>query len=364
MQQQIIGSNSWLPDSCTSPKETQMKSYTRRMVLSALGGILALGLASGSHAQQAKVLKLSHQFPASTGADGDFRDQLARRFAAEVEQKTGGSLKIEIYPGSSLVKTKSQFGALRKGTLDMSVLPLAYGGGEVPEVTLTLMPALVQSYEQGLRWKTAPIGAELEKILDSKGIKIVTWVWQAGGIASRDKPIVNPEDAKGLKIRGGDKTMDLMIQGAGGSATNLPSSEIYSAMSTGVLDAALTSSTSLISYRLNEVAKSVTTARGKSFWFMFEPLLISKATWDTLTPAQQKVVMEVGASLEPFAVEGAKKDDQLLAEVYGKGGDKVVDMDQASFDKWLAIAKETAYKDFAENVKNGKQLLDMALSVK
>jgi TRAP-type C4-dicarboxylate transport system substrate-binding protein len=155
-----------------------------------------------------------------------------------------------------------------------------------------------------------------------------------------------------------------MIQGAGGSATNLPSSEIYSAMSTGVLDAALTSSTSLISYRLNEVAKSVTTARGKSFWFMFEPLLISKATWDTLTPAQQKVVMEVGASLEPFAVEGAKKDDQLLAEVYGKGGDKVVDMDQASFDKWLAIAKETAYKDFAENVKNGKQLLDMALSVK
>jgi hypothetical protein len=74
--------------------------------------------------------------------------------------------------------------------------------------------------------------------------------------------------------------------------------------------------------------------------------------------------MEVGASLEPFAVEGAKKDDQLLAEVYGKGGDKVVDMDQASFDKWLAIAKETAYKDFAENVKNGKQLLDMALSVK
>jgi len=341
-----------------------MKSFTRRAFMSALAGVLAMGLATGSRAEQATVLKLSHQFPASSGEDGDFRDQLARQFAAEVEKKTGGSLKIEIYPGSSLMKTKSQFGALRKGTLDMSVLPLAYGGGEVPEVTLTLMPALVQSYEQGLRWKSAPIGKELEKILESKGIKIVTWVWQAGGIASRDKPIVNPEDVKGLKVRGGDKTMDLMIQGAGGSATNLPSSEIYSAMSTGVLDAALTSSTSLISYRLNEVAKAVTTARGKSFWFMFEPVLISMEAWNRLTPAQQKVVMEVGESLEPFAVEGAKKDDQRLAEVYAAAGAKVVDMDQASFDKWLAIAKETAYKHFAEEVNNGKALLDMALSVK
>jgi len=131
-----------------------------------------------------------------------------------------------------------------------------------------------------------------------------------------------------------------------------------------VLDAAVTSSTSLISYRLYEVAKSVTTARDKSFWFMFEPLLISKTSWDTLTPAQQKVVMEVGASLEPFAVAGAKKDDQLLAEVYGKAGNKVGDMNQAAFDKWLAIAKETSYKDFADSVPNGKQLLDMALSVK
>jgi TRAP-type C4-dicarboxylate transport system substrate-binding protein len=341
-----------------------MKSYARSLLMSALVGTLTLGLSANSYAEDAKVLKLSHQFPASTGDDGDFRDQLARKFAKQVDEKTKGSLKIEIYPSSSMMKTNTQFGALRKGTLDMSVLPLAYGSGEVPEVGLTLMPALVQSYEQGLRWKTAPIGAELEKILDAKGIKIVAWVWQAGGIVNRDKPIVNPDDTKGLKIRGGDKTMDLMLQGAGGSATNMASSEIYSAMSSGVLDAAVTSSTSLISFRLYEVSKGVTTARNKSFWFMFEPLLISKTAWDSLTPAQQKIVKEVGASLEPFALEGAKKDDKLLAEVYAKAGAKVVDMDQASFDKWLAIAKETSYKNFAETVPNGKQLLDMALSVK
>ncbi|MCB1889351.1 MAG: TRAP transporter substrate-binding protein DctP [Rhodocyclaceae bacterium] len=341
-----------------------MKLNSFRVLASVLISASVIATAPASLAAETTVMKLSHQFPSSTGPDGDFRDQLAQRFAAEVEQKTGGSLKIEIYSGSSLMKTKSQFSALRKGTLDLSVLPLAYGGGEVPEVTITLMPALVRSYEQGLRWKTAPIGQELEKILEAKGMKILTWVWQAGGIASRGEPVIKPADMKGLKVRGGDRSMDLLINGAGGAATNLPSSEIYSAMSTGVLDAALTSSTSLISYRLNEVAKAVTTARGKTFWFMFEPLLISMDAWNRLTPEQQKVVTEVGASLESFAMEGAKRDDQRLAEVYAASGDKVVDMDDATFEEWVAIAMETSYKHFEENVKNGKALMDMARSVK
>ena len=72
--------------------------------------VLAFGFVSGATAQQPRVLKISHQFPASTGADGDFRDQLARKFAADVEKRTNGSLKVEVYPASSLVKTFAQFG--------------------------------------------------------------------------------------------------------------------------------------------------------------------------------------------------------------------------------------------------------------
>jgi TRAP-type C4-dicarboxylate transport system substrate-binding protein len=82
-----------------APQQTEektMKSYARSLVLSAFAGILALGLSATGHAQEVKVLKLSHQFPASNGDDGDFRDRLARKFAKEVEEKTGGSLKIEI----------------------------------------------------------------------------------------------------------------------------------------------------------------------------------------------------------------------------------------------------------------------------
>jgi len=325
---------------------------------------LTLVAVPGALGQQPKIVKISHQFPGGTLDEGDFRDRLVRKFAQEVEKKTGGQLKFEIYPASSLMKAVPQFKALSTGALDMTLYPLAYAGGEVPEVNIGLMPALVTNYEQGLRWKDAPIGKELARILDDKGVKIVTWIWQAGGIAAKGKPVVNPDDVKSMKVRGGSREVDLMIKAAGGAVTNVPSNEIYSAMQSGVLDAAVTSSTSLISFRLHETSDFLTSGRNHTFWYMLEPLLMSKQVFDSLSKDQQKIVMEVGASLEKFGMEAARGDDSRVVDVYTKAGDKVVDMDAAAFDKWRQIARGSAWKDFEERVKGGKQLLDMATSVK
>ena len=336
----------------------------RNFLKIALAAAMTLALASAPVMAQTRTIKISHQFPGGTIDDGDFRDRLVRKFAAEVEKKTNGQLKFEIYPAASLMKPVPQYKALSTGALDMSLYPLAYAGGEFPPANLTLMPALITSYEQGLRWKDAPIGKELMRLLDEKNVKIVTWVWQAGGIASKGKPLVATDDAKGMKVRGGSREMDLMLKGAGAAVTNVASNEIYSAMQSGVLDAAITSSTSLISFRLHETSDYLTAGRKHSFWFMFEPLLMSKKSYDSLTPAQQKIVMEVGASLEKFGMDAAKADDERVVEVYTKAGRKVVDMDQASFEKWRDVAKASAWKDFEEKVKDGKALFDMAVSVK
>ena len=341
-----------------------MNSMRRTILAAPLAVALLALLGPQAYAQAPKVLKISHQFPGGTADEGDFRDRMVRKFAAEVEKRSNGQLKFEIYPASSLIKPVEQWGAMANGSLDLSLYPLAYAGGRVAELNIGLMPALVTSYEQGLRWKDAPIGKELSRIVEEKGVKIVTWVWQAGGIASRGKPITGPDDVKGLKFRGGSKEMDMMLKAAGASPTNVPSSEIYSAMQSGVLDAALTSSTSLISFRLHEHAKHVTTARDKTFWFMFEPIMMSKASFDKLTPEQQKIVMEVGASLEKFGMEAARADDQKLAEVYKSAGDAVHDMSEAAFAKWRDVARASAWKDFEEKIPNGKKLLEMAVAVK
>jgi TRAP-type C4-dicarboxylate transport system substrate-binding protein len=332
----------------------------RRHLLQSIGAAAAGALPFTSAFSQSSALKISHQFPGGTIKEGDFRDRLVRNFAAEVEKRSKGAMKFEIYPGSSLMKTNAQFSAMRKGALDMALIPLSYAGGEVPELNIGLMPGLVVSYEQAYGWKNKPVGVELARVLADKGIVLISWIWQAGGVASRGKPVVEPEDAKGMKIRGGSREMDLILKDAGAAVLTLPSNEIYAAMQTGAMDAAMTSSTSFISFRLEEVAKSLTTGRTGAYWFMFEPLMMSKEIFDKLPKDQRDTLMAVGAEMEKFALDAAKKDDIDVAAVYQKAGAKVVDLSGATIKKWQDIARKTAWKDYGERSEGCAKLLALA----
>ncbi|HEV7815390.1 MAG TPA: TRAP transporter substrate-binding protein DctP, partial [Janthinobacterium sp.] len=335
-----------------------MSNVSRRTVLGAAAALPALHLPAAW--AQAGTLKISHQFPGGSLKEGDFRDRLCRMFASEVEKRTNGALKFAVYPGASLVKTNSQFSALRKGALDLSLVPISYAGGELPELNIGLMPGLVTSYEQSASWKNAEVGRELNKFLLDKGVVMLSWVWQAGGVASRGKPIVDPEDAKGLKVRGGSREMDMILKEAGAAVVSIPSNEIYSGMQTGALDAAMTSSTSLISFHLEEVSKALTTGRGKAYWFMLEPLMMSKAVFDKLPKEQQQVLMTVGAEMEKFGLAAAKEDDNEVAKVYQKAGAKTADLNDASVKKWQAIARTVAWKDYASKTETCAKLLALA----
>jgi TRAP-type C4-dicarboxylate transport system substrate-binding protein len=311
----------------------------------------------------AQTLKISHQFPGGTIDEGDFRDRLCRKFAAELEKRTGGAVTGQVYPNSSLMKTVAQFSAVRKAALDLSLYPLPYAGGEYSELNIGLMPGVVSSYEQGAAWKSSAVGQKLSAFLAEKGVVILSWVWQAGGVASRNATIVSPEDAKGLKVRGGSREMDMVLQAAGATTLSTPSNELYAAMQTGACDAAITSSTSLISFRLEEVAKSLTTGRGKSYWFMLEPLIMSKQIFDAMPKAHQDAAMALGAELEQFGTREAKADDLKVADVYTKKGAKVADLDEATVDKWRAIARDTAWKDYAQKSTLSAELLKLAEQV-
>jgi len=330
----------------------------RRLLAGSLASFPLLLL--GRQSLAAEPLKISHQFPGGTIDAGDFRDRLCRKFALEVEARTKGALKFQIYPGSSLMKPIAQFSALRKGALDLSLYPIPYAGGEVPELNIGLMPGLVTSYEQAATWKNAEVGKALTELLLEKGIVIVSWVWQAGGVASRAAPLVNPEDAKGMKVRGGSKEMDMILKAAGASVLSLPSNEIYAAMQTGAADAAMTSSTSLISFRLEEVSKHLTTGRGKAYWFMLEPLLMARSVFDKLPKDQQQVIMQVGVEMEKFGTEQARVDDKQVAEIYAKTGAKVVDLDEKAIKKWQALARDTAWKDYAEKSAGCARILKLS----
>src|SRR4051794_20613766 len=323
--------------------------------------ILTFGL--GRNARAATTLKISHQFPGGSLDEGDFRDRLCRKFAQEIEKRTSGAVVAQVYPGSSLMKTNAQFSAMRKGALDMSLYPMPYAGGELPELNIGLMPCLVSSYAQGAAWKNSDIGREMTKFLADKGIVMVSWIWQAGGCATRGEKLVGPEDAKGQKVRGGSREMDMMFKQAGAAVVSMPSNETYAAMQTGAADAIVTSSTSLISFRLEELAKHLTAGHGKSYWFMCEPLMMSKAIFDPLPKDQQNAIVEIGASLESFGTEAAKADDEEVVKIYKTKGVTIDDLDDASLAKWRDIARATAWKDYAGKSETTARFMKLAEAV-
>ncbi len=324
------------------------------------GALAAPALLQAGAARAATTIKVSHQFPGGTIDQGDFRDRLCRKFAAEVGKRSNGDINVEVYANSSLMKTNAQFSALRKGALDATLFPLPYAGGEAPETNIGLMPSLVSSYDQGMGWKDKPIGKELTNYLADKGVMILTWVWQAGGAASRARPLVAPEDAKGMKIRGGSREMDMVFQAAGAAVLSLPSNELYAAMQTGACDAGVTSSTSLISFRLEELSKHLTAGGGKSYWFMFEPLLMSKAILDKMPKAHQDLLLQVGGEMEAFGREAAMADDDEVVKVYKKAGAQIHPLENDVLEKWKAIARDTAWKDYANKNAGCARLLKLA----
>src|SRR6266568_8244719 len=98
----------------------------RQIVAGALAAPAVIAFSRLGFAAPATMLKISHQFPGGTIDEGDFRDRLCLKFAAELEKRTNGALGAQVYPNSSLMKTIPQFSAVRKAALDLSFYPISY----------------------------------------------------------------------------------------------------------------------------------------------------------------------------------------------------------------------------------------------
>ncbi len=324
-----------------------------------LTGFAAAAMIAGSAAAAEMTLRASHQWP---GGKGDVRDEMVQMIKSEVEAADVG-VTIQVYPGKSLFKPKQQWEAMVKGQLDISAFPLDYASGMHPQFSATLMPGLVKNHEHAKRLNDSPFMADIKKIIDDAGVVVISDAWLAGGFASSKKCILEPEDAKGQTLRAAGPAFEQMLAAAGASINAMPSSEIYTGIQTGVLDGANTSSGSFVSYRIYEQVKCLTEPGENALWFMYEPILMSKQSWDKLDDAQKAAFTAAGQKAEDFFFGAAKSLDTKLVEVYKKNGVEVVSMSPEQQAKWVAIAKDSSYKNFAEKVPGGKELIEKALAV-
>lgn len=321
---------------------------------------LTLGLAAVCAGAQSITLKASHQFP---GGKGDVRDEMVQMIAREVAAAKVG-LEIKVFPGSSLVKPKEQWKAMLTGQIDITSLPLDYASGFHPQFGATLMPGLVKNHAHALRINASPFMQDIKGIIDEGGVKVLSDAWLAGAFGGKEKCIVKPADAAGLKIRSAGATFSQMWAGAGASIVSIPSNEVYNALQQGVAQGTDTSSGSFVSFRLYEQLACLTEPGDNALWFMYEPVLISKKAWSRLNPAQQKALMAASKKAEDYFSSESKKLDEKMVKAFKDAKVKVVSLSDADAAAWRAVAEKTSYKEFAAQVPGGKELIEKALSVK
>ncbi|POF29626.1 TRAP transporter substrate-binding protein DctP [Roseibium marinum] len=319
--------------------------------------VAAVALFAGALTANATELRLSHQW-----SNGDVRHKVAQMVADDVAA-ADVDLDIKIFPSQSLLKAREQYKPLSRGLLDMTVLPLSYAGGQQPAYNLTLMPGLVKNHDHAARLNESPFMDAIEGIMAEDDVMVLVHGYLAGGFAGKEKCITKPDDMPGLQTRAAGKAFEQMLAGAGASIASMSSSEIYNAMQSGVLDAANTSSSSFVSYRIYEQVSCYTPAGEYALWFMYQPLLMNKSTFEGLNEDQQKALLSASEKAQAFYLEEAKKEDAASAQVFRDNDVEIAAMTEADFEAWRALAKETSYKAFVEETPNGQELLDLALSV-
>lgn len=302
-------------------------------------------------------LRASHQWNTK-----DVRHEMVQIIADELAKANVG-LTTKVFPSKSLYKPKEQWGPLTTGELDISAFPLAYAAKRHPEFDATLMPGLVKNHEHAARLNDSPFMDDIKKIINDAGVMVISDTWLAGGFASKGKCVLDPADVKGKVFRAAGKAFNRMLQGAGASIQSMPSSEIYTALQQGVLDGANTSSGSFVSYRIYEQVKCLTAPGEHALWFMYEPILMSKATFNKMDDAQKEAVLAAGQKAEDWFAQKAAGLDQTMVDTYTKAGVEVVTMTAEQANAWKAIADETSYAAFAEKVEGGKELIAKALAV-
>jgi TRAP-type transport system periplasmic protein len=329
-----------------------MKTLTIRLAI-----LTALALPATA---QAQVLKASHQFP---GGKGDVRDDMVQLIAKDVKGANIG-LDMQVYPGASLFKPNQQWNALAGGQLDVSLFPLDYASGKVPAFSATLMPGLVRSQERAKRLNDSQFMTDIRAEIESNGVIVLSDAWFAGGMAAKGHCIVKPDDLKGMKFRAAGPTFAAMWEAAGASIVSPPSNEIYNAFQTGVVSGTDTSLGTFDSTRLYEVVDCLTAPGNNALWFMYEPVLMSKASFSRLNKEQQSALIKAGKAAQAYFEGKADAVNDEAIKNFKDHNVKVVTLSDADYDAWIGLAKKSSYTKFSQDVPTGQKLIDAALAVK
>lgn len=308
------------------------------------------GGSTPSAVSPAKTLRLAH-----AQTDTDPLDKAVLFMAKDLEQRSGGSLKIQDFPNNQLGQVAAQVQGVQSGSIDLTAPGNSYLSGIVPETQVLELPFLFKDYAAAHAALDGEVGTALASKFDGSGLKLLGW-WELGfrDLTNSKRAVRSPSDLNGLKIRTLPSPLQLALWKAeGAQPTPIDFSELYLALSQGTVDAQENPVTIILSSKFYEVQKNLTLTHHV---YTAAPLLVSQQVWTSLSDSQRSALQasaKAGTDYDRKLVESGS--DDALSQLKQHGMEVVSDPDMTSFRS----KAQPVYQDFRQQY--GGEFLDKLL---
>jgi C4-dicarboxylate-binding protein DctP len=310
----------------------------------------ALALTGPASAQSPIIIKFSHVVATDTP-----KGKASEKFKELAEKYTGGKVKIEVYPNSTLYKDKEELEALQLGSVQMLAPSNSkFGPLGIREFEVFDLPYILPDLKTLRKVTEGPLGLRLLKLLDSKGITGLAY-WDNGfKQMSANKKLVTPADYQGVKFR---IQSSRVLQAQFKALSSLPQvmafSEVYQALQTGVVDGQENTWSNIYTQKMHEVQKYITETNHGYIGYV---VIVNKKFWDDLPADIRDQLSKAMKEATDFNnAQSQKENDDALAEIKKGGKSEIIKLTPEQ-DEAMRKAMEPVYKDAASRV--GQPLID------
>jgi tripartite ATP-independent transporter DctP family solute receptor len=310
-------------------------------------GIASAIALSSSAAIAATTLKFAHAAPES-----DLQQTMAQFFKKEVEARSDGEIKVNIFPQGQLGNDKQMIDGTRSGVLDISMVGLNNYSGLLPESSAFTLPFMFHTRDSAYKVLDGKVGQGVLEDMEDFGIKGLGYPENGyRNMTNNVAPIRVPADVKGLQMRvNGSKALSDMFSELGASPQQIPVAELYTALETGVVDAQDHPIGVTLSFKFYEVQKYLSMTQ-----HAYSPLVVTMnlKKFKNLSRAERKIITEVSAEAVAMQRElSIAKEDKMIADLEAYGMKVNTDVDGAAFQAAVAPVWAAFIAEYGDDMIN------------
>lgn len=314
-------------------------------------GIASVIAFTSSAAFAGTTLKFAHAAPVT-----DLQQDMAQFFKKEVEARSKGELKVNVFPHGQLGNDKQMIDGTRSGVLDISMVGLNNYSGLLPESAAFTLPFMFPTRESAYKVLDGTVGQGVSKAMEEFGVKGLGYPENGyRNMTNNRGPIRTPADVKDLRMRVNNSiALNDMFKELGANPQQIPVAELYTALETGVVDAQDHPIGITLSFKFFEVQKYLSMTQ-----HAYSPLAMTMnlKSFNKLSKSEQKIIMDVSA--EAVAMQrklSIAKEDKMIAELESHGMKVNRDVDGAAFQDavtpvWAAFIAEHG-EEMINKIKN------------